>query len=160
MKPAKREIVTLKVRATVTQDDIDGGISCDANRCMGKVAMARELDRQFPEKGKGHKVRVDAGHIKANINGYRWLADTPRILAKNLKIYDKEKRRRAAGLPCTVEPFEYNAMFRRQTKIKPSRPVSAARRRQIVAARKAREAATGIPDRSRYTLRARLVGFQ
>jgi hypothetical protein len=48
----------------------------------GTPARARRRD----EPGAPHHVRVDAGHIKTNYRGWRYIADTPRHVKRSLML--------------------------------------------------------------------------
>jgi hypothetical protein len=153
---SRRTIHQLRVRCHASQEDIQSSASdkgfCDPRKCFGKVAITRKLDQEFPQ-AQSHKVRVDAGHIKANIHGYRWQADTPKMLRAMLINFDDKKKRHL------VKPFDFSVAFVRMSKIDPSKTFSAARRAQINEARRQREVDTGKKDLERYTLRKRIVGF-
>jgi len=155
-RESKKIIHQLSIRCHASVQDIELSSSvkgfCDPRKCFGKVAIARKLDQEFPQL-QSHKVRVDAGHIKANIRGYRWLADTPKILRAMLINFDNKKKRHL------VTPFDFTIVFVRMSKIDPAKKFTAERRVQIAAARRNREAKTGTTDRARYTLRKRIVGY-
>lgn len=136
----------------VLDSDITKGKCLLANKCMVKVAVARTLDQEYPMVGS-HKVRVDAGHIKFNARGYRWIADTPPEARIALINYDNKHKRHL------VKPFSFKVMARRVSKIRPGGAFTKERRRQIDIARRARETRTGIKEHKRYTLRHRVVGY-
>jgi hypothetical protein len=139
----------LEIHVKVKQKDIDEGLPCSATLCMEKIAIARSLDIIDPEQKNHHKVRVDAGHIKFNMKGYRWLANTP-LKAKTalIKFDDPEQRPK-------VRPHSYTLIATRMSKIVRMPP---ARQHQINEARRKRVAA-GTEKVKRYTLRERIVGF-
>jgi hypothetical protein len=102
------------------------------------------------EPGARHHVRVDAGHVKLNYRGWRYVADTPRHVKISLMLFDKKRYEE-------VYIRAYSLQFRRATKIK---PYTAKRAAQIDAARDRRIA----EGRDYYppppvSLRKRVEGF-
>jgi hypothetical protein len=159
------EMVTFPVH--VLQPDIDGGECLLTNKCMVRVATIRSIGKHFsPQKGSANiKVRCDAGHIWATFSGYRWIGDMPRVAKTALIQFDAEVREKnkakRTGKPfkSKVEPFTFTCKLRRLGKVV-TQKWSEARRQQIYAARREREAVTGVKDHRRYrTLRKRIVGF-
>ena len=143
------KIETFKFKVHVTQADIDHGECRVATRCMEKVAIARTLMNEFRGKSDAEmRVRIDAGHIKFNLRGARWIADTPKIAAFSLKKFDRRE---------PVEPHSYVVTARKTGII---RKTPRDRQDQINTARRARIRA-GMPDKvyQRKTLRKRVVGF-
>jgi hypothetical protein len=149
IRTTTRRVESLKFKVDVTQGDIDNGECRLTSQCMEKVAIARTLMNQFRGKSDAElRVRVDAGHIRFNLRGCRWLADTPKIAKVSLIKFDRKE---------TVKPHSYVVVARRVSKIKTR---SRERQNQINAARRARIRA-GKPDKlyNRKTLRKRIVGF-
>lgn len=150
VKSRKKLQELIEFTVNVGMADIDGGVACNASKCMHKVAIARTLDKIDPKFGH-HKVRVDAGLIKFNMGGFRWEGKTPKPARRTLIMFDNEKTRPE------VKPHSYKVVAARTTKIK---KVSPERQRQINEARRQR-IANGIESRSptAYRLRDRIVGF-
>lgn len=151
MKTRQRKTTEVEFPVKVTETDIEEGKCRLANKCMVKVAILRTLRDLFQQKGTASiKVRVDAGHIWAVFNGFRWKGDMPKIAAGALIHFDQKK---------PVHPFSFKCRLRRGSKVV-TRTFSPERRKQINEARRRREAATGTSDHRRYrTLRKRVVGF-
>lgn len=149
LKSRTRQIEELKLPVTVTENDIQNGECRIASRCMEKVAVARTLMKQYRGTSDAElRVRVDAGHIKFNLRGFRWAADTPKVAKNALIRFDLKK---------PVKPHGYVLTARRGTKIIPP---SRERQDQVNAARRARIKA-GTPDKvyGRKTLRKRVMGY-
>lgn len=145
---ATKTITTMKLKVHTIQFDIDDGECRIATKCMERVAVARALTLAFP-KVSPHtfRVRVDAGTIKFNVDGYRWEAKTPNVAKKALIRFDM-------NLP--VEPHSYTLTAVRKSKIV---KLTLERQLQINAAREQR-IAEGRPDKSyRNSIRKRIVGF-
>lgn len=110
-----------------SKDCLDEAISCngfcDPRKCWHFVAINKLIDRWEP--GVKHHVRVDAGHIKLNYRGWRYIADTPRHVKRSLMLFDKKRYDE-------VTIRRYSLRFRRTTKIA---PFTKERRIQIAAAR-------------------------
>jgi hypothetical protein len=150
VKTTTRRIETFKFKVDVTQADIENGECRMATRCMEKVAIARTLMTEFRGKSDAElRVRIDAGHIKFNLRGCRWIADTPKIAAHSLQKFDRKE---------LVKPHSFVVVARKTATIK---KVARDRQDQVNAARRARIRA-GQPDKvyTRKTLRKRVVGFQ
>jgi hypothetical protein len=149
VKRRKKTVETLKLDVRVIKDDISNGECRRATRCMEKVAIARSLSKAFPDESpqKFH-VRVDAGHIRFNVDGYRWQADTPKIAKAALIKFDHK---------LSVLPHNYTIVATRGGKIT---PMTAERQKQINMAR-AERIKQGRPDASYkdLTLRQRIIGF-
>jgi len=148
MKRSRRTIETLEFEVDTRQEHIDEGKCRLAHRCMEKLAIASALMVLFPEE-TNHHVRIDAGHIKFNVDGWRWIANTPKIASRALIDFDHKR---------PVKPHRYRVSAQRTTKIKPN---PHERQDQINAARRRRIAA-GVPDKN-YTaqsLRKRIIGFR
>lgn len=143
----------------VTANDIEEGRCLLPNLCMVRVAVERHL-RKLDPTVPNHHTKVDAGHIRFNIDGYRYSGDTPKVAKLALIQFDKEnkaqKKAERAGLPfeSKVKPFSFGFMALRGSKVM---PMTRERQVQINEARKRRQAA-GQKDR-RYTFRQRVVGF-
>ena len=100
------------------------------------------------DPGENHHVRVDAGHVRINYQGWRYIADAPRHVKRSLMLFDKK-------LYEQVHIRAYTLRFRRTTKIV---AIPRERQDQINAARKER-AAAGYADRRYPNLRKRVEGF-
>ena len=82
------EVLTISGKTT-TQDIIDGIVGCrDVNKCMERVAIARALREQYSIEPHESRVKIDAGHTKFNLEGYRWEAKTSRIQSRSLIKFD------------------------------------------------------------------------
>lgn len=135
-----------------TRDCLDKAIDqdgfCDPRKCWHFVAISALMERLEP--GAKHHVRVDAGHIKLNYRGWRYVADTPRHVKRSLMLFDLKRYDE-------VYIREYKVRFRRTTKIV---PVSRERQDQINAARELRIAAGGGERKHKYpNMRKRIEGF-
>src|SRR5262245_30451076 len=86
--------------------DIEEGECRLASHCMEKLAVTRALKREFPGESNFH-VRVDAGYIKFNVQGYRWKGETPRIAKASLIAFDMRK---------PVDPHSYRVRAERRNK--------------------------------------------
>ncbi len=120
---------------------------CNPTDCWHYVAINQLMDLMSP--GEKHHVRVDAGHIRLNYRGWRYVADTPRHVKRSLMLFD-------LGRYNEVHVREYTLRFRRTTKIV---PVTKERQESINKARHARIAAGGDERRRVYNLRERVEGF-
>jgi hypothetical protein len=121
---------------------------CEPSKCWHKLAIAAIVLAWAP-KETAH-VRIDAGHVKLNYGGWRYVADTPRHVKRSLMLFDKKRYDE-------VYIREYVLRFRRTTKIVPLTP---ARQQQINAARDARLAAGSNEDKRSYpNFRKRIEGF-
>ena len=135
-----------------TKDCLDEAIAsngfCSPRKCWHFVAINKLMDRLEP--GTKHHVRVDAGHIKLNYKGWRYVADTPRHVKRSLMLFDKKRYNEVYVRPYTLH-------FRRTTKIL---PYTKERQKQIDAAREKRI----VEGRDNYqsppvSLRKRVEGF-
>ena len=123
MRLITRKIEQFKFKVDVTQGDIDTGQCRLASKCMEKVAIARTLMNEYGGKSDADlRVKVDAGHIKFNLRGYRWLADTPKIAKDNLIRFDRKD---------PVKPHNYIVVANRRTKVVPPSPERQARVNEI-----------------------------
>jgi hypothetical protein len=122
------------------------GAFCRPDKCWHKLEIASTLNRWDPT-GK-HHVRVDAGHIKFNLWGWRYVADSPRHVKRTLLLFDKKRYDE-------IRIRNYTLRCRRTTRIM---PLTDERKEQINQARYKRIAA-GKPDRSYPSMRDRVVGF-
>jgi hypothetical protein len=138
-----------RLKVSTGYEHIEGGKCGDPRRCMERVAIVEALNEQniFP-----NKLRVDAGHVRATWDGWRWIADTPKTPHNCLIQWDDDLRHKR---PISVKPHRYTLVFRRLSQVKKGPAFSAARRAQINEARKAREKATGVSDTKRYS---RVIG--
>mgnify|MGYP001600440646 CR=1 FL=1 len=120
---------------------------CRPEKCWHKVAVNAIVIAW----GEGNaRVKVDAGHIKLNYRGWRYIADTPRHVKRGLMLFDKK-------LYDQVRIREYSLRFRRTTKIV---AISPERQQEIEAARRARIKAGGTEHKRRYpNMRKRVEGF-
>jgi hypothetical protein len=127
---------------------------------MHKIAIEREL-RNLDPKGGDHKVRIDAGDIRFNFQGYRYRAHVPRVAKLALIQFDKERKTRAraerqgAKFVSKVEPHRYRVEAVKGAKIQ---PFTRERQEQINEARR-RRVAEGRPDKQKYDLRYRVEGL-
>jgi hypothetical protein len=145
----KPRIRVLILQVDVTADDIAKGECRIPSKCMEKVAIARSMIEKFGNLTDAQlHVRVDAGHINLNWEGYRRVADTPKIAKASLIRFDQKK---------PVAPHSYTLHFRRTTKVV---KVSRDRQDQINERRRVR-ASNGAPDKvaNRLTLHRRVVGY-
>jgi hypothetical protein len=121
---------------------------CNPSKCWHKVAIASIVDAWGPVNSP--HIRVDAGHVKLNYRGWRYIADTPLHVKRSLMLFDKKRYDE-------VHIREYTLRFRRTTKV-----IRVSRERQdaINASRSARIRA-GSNERKKYsgpTMRDRVVG--
>ena len=132
------------------REDLEEAIAangqCDPKNCWHRVAITKKM-QDFGVDTNYH-VRIDAGHIKLNYKGYRYVADTPLHVKRSLMLFDDDKYD-------LVRIRKYRLKFRRTTKIVETTPE---RREQINDNRRRRER-EGRPDRTDYNLRARVAGF-
>jgi hypothetical protein len=127
---------------------IDQNGFCDPRKCWHFVAINALMERLEPEAK--HHVRVDAGHIKTNYRGWRYIADTPRHVKRGLMLFDLRRYDE-------VYIRQYTLRFRRTTKII---PISRDRQDQINLARAKRIAAGGDEHKRNYPdLHKRVEGF-
>lgn len=148
VKRSRKTIETLEFDVETRQEHIEEGKCRLAHRCMEKLAIACVLMELFPGE-ESHHVRIDAGHIKFNADGWRWIANTPRIASKALIDFDHKR---------PVKPHSFTVTATRTTKIKPN---PRQRQDQINTARRKRIAA-GVPDKTyeAQSLRKRIIGFR
>jgi hypothetical protein len=158
MKAKVHKLETLEFVVPIKQEDIDTSDCRNANRCMIRVAMERTLRGM---SGKAiHHARVDAGHATFHWQGYRYIADMPKLGKACLIKFDAEdKKRRAAEkkgeeFVSSVKPFVLKFKARKIAKLPKN---TAARREQVNKARRLRVAEGQKPQR--YTLRDRIIGF-
>ena len=135
----------LPSRAALDAALADNG-QCNPTKCWHYVAINVLLNRLDPDETH-HHVRVDAGHIKCNYRGWRYVADTPRHVKHSLMLFD-------AGRYNEVRVRQYMLRFRRTTKIV---KISKERQQQITAALANHRAVYG-REKVR-NLRARVEGF-
>lgn len=148
LRRRRKLIETIEFGVHVRQKHIEEGKCRLASKCMEKLANAEALIALFPNETGNFHVRVDAGHIRFNADGYRWIASTPKIAKYNLIEFDRKR---------PVSPHSYKVTAQKMSKIV---PISRERQAQINEARRRRSAA-GIPDKkyTKQTLRQRVVGF-
>jgi hypothetical protein len=127
---------------------IDDNGFCDPTKCWHKVAISAVMAVWAPNEKS--KVRVDAGHIKVNYRGWRYVANTPLHVKRSLLLFDKKRYDEVRIRPYTLR-------FQRNTKIV---AVTRERRDQINANRTARIAAGGDERKRNYpNMRKRVEGF-
>jgi len=121
---------------------------CDPTKCWHFVAIFAVLE--LLEPGARHMVKVDAGHVKVNYCGYKYIADTPVFVKRSLMLFD-------LGRYDEVVVRRYILRFRRLYKIT---KMTRERKDQINAARNARIAAGSDERQRRYScIRKRVEGF-
>lgn len=140
------------LKVTPSRDCLQEAIAqngfCCPSKCWHYVAI-NKLMEQF-EPGVKHHVRVDAGHIKLNYQGWRYIANTPRTVKRSLMLFDLKRYDE-------VHIREYSLRFQRTTKII---PFSKERKAQIYAARDRRiEEGRDYYPRPAVSLRKRVEGF-
>src|SRR5262249_18050813 len=114
------EVLTISGKTT-TQDIIDGIVGCrDVNKCMERVAIARALREQYSIEPHESRVKIDAGHTKFNLEGYRWEAKTSRIQSRSLIKFDDviSKARRKKLPKAEIERLVTNAVKEHDWKFK------------------------------------------
>jgi hypothetical protein len=154
-KLEKKTIITMKYKVNTTQRDIDDGECRSTIKCMERIANIRAtteylgLDRA---KINALHMKVDAGTIRFNYDGYRWEAKTPRKAKDALIVYDDPKKGKAF-----VKPHRYTVVAHRTSKVV---PFTRERQDQINAARERRRKA-GKPDRTYvgHNIHERVVGY-
>ena len=153
-----KKLETLAFSVPIKQDDIDKSDCRMAHRCMIKVAMERTLRNM--SGAANHHCRVDAGHATFHWQGYRYIADMPKIGKANLIKFDKEEKDRKKAAKAgeeyvsVVKPFTLKFIARKVAKLPAN---TSARRAQVNAARRLRVAGGEKPKV--YTLRKRIMGF-
>src|SRR5215831_8281768 len=159
MKISTKKIETVTFPVAVTRTDIHEGECLLANKCMVRVAVERKL-RELEPNEPNHHTRVDAGHIRFNLRGHRYVGDTPRLAKARLIDFDKEAqarrkaRRGRAPFVSTIEAFGFKLVAVKGSKIiknkaKRTKQINDARRKRIEAGQKQKT----------YTLHKRVVGF-
>lgn len=119
---------------------------CEPKKCWHRMEIYAQLEQWAPHER--HEVRVDAGHVKLNYCGYRYIADSPLHLKRSLMLFD-------VGRYEEVRVRRYNLRFRRTTKIIAH---TRARKDQINEARR-KAYADGRPRKKYHNLRERVAGF-
>lgn len=141
-----------QLKVLPTRDCLEKAIShngfCEPGKCWHFVAINKLMEQIEP--GEKHHVRIDAGHVKLNYRGWRYVANTPRHVKISLMLFDKRKFD-------DVYIRQYSLRFQRTTKIT---PYSEERQAQIYAAREKR-VAEGRDNYARpvTSLRKRVEGF-
>ncbi len=137
---------------TPSREALDKAINangfCHPKKCWHRMAIFALMEKLDP-RGL-HHVRVDAGHIKVNYKGWRYIADTPLHVKRSLMLFDLKRYDE-------VYIREYRLRFRRSTKI-----ISKTRQQKdlINANREARVAAGGNERKRNYqNLHKRVEGF-
>lgn len=122
---------------------------CTPGKCWHKVGISAAILPWGKLTDLPH-IRVDAGHVKMNYEGYRYVADTPHHVKLSLMKFDRK-------MYDDLYIRSYVLRFRRTTKIK---RVTKERQEQINAARRIRIAAGGLEYKRQYSnLRKRVEGF-
>lgn len=130
------------------QDAIAANGQCSPTECWHFMAINKLLERLAP--GERHMVKVDAGHVKCNLRGWQYIADTPRHVKRSLMLFDQ-------GRYDKVYVRQYRLSFRRLRQVE---KMTAERKAQINRNRAARIANGGDERRRKYpNLRARVEGF-
>lgn len=154
MKTKKQTYETMDISASTEQRDINEALECKGRRkvdlCAEKVSFNRALMDQLGE-GTYH-VRIDAGHITFNYDGYRWVASTPKVVKNALIMFDDPKKYGRDA----VRPHRFKVHAIKSSKIAKASPQ---RKAKINAARRAR-VLSGAPDRKYPSLRQRIIGYQ
>ncbi len=135
-----------------TKEHLDKAISsngfCDPRKCWHFVAINSLLERIAP--GERHMVKLDAGHVKLNYRGWRYIADTPAHVKRSLMLFDLKRYDE-------VYIREYKLRLRRTTRII---PMTREQKVRINANRKNRVLAGGDERKRRYpNMRERVAGF-
>lgn len=143
---------SFKMDVLPSTDDLNDALAsngrCSPTDCWHFMAISKIMERLAP--GQRHKVKVDAGHIKVNLHGWRYISDTPRHVKRSLMLFD-------AGRYDEVRIRKYRLHFRRLRRVYKA---SEDRKTQINSARAARIAAGSGEERRKYpNLRARVEGF-
>lgn len=127
----------------------DNGM-CKPSKCWHKVAIFAILIAWFPD-ARANDVKVDAGHIRLNYRGWRYIADTPKHVKRSLMLFDKEFYER-------LSIRAYILKFRRTTKIV---PITAKQRAENAAEYRRRRNQGWVPPRppEGTSLRKRVEGF-
>jgi hypothetical protein len=160
MRIRTKNVQTLSFNVHVILRDIETGKCGEPGKCMEKVAIERGL-REIDPSGGDHHVRIDAGIIKFNYKGYRWMAITPKKPKRALLLFDEETEprklaeKRGEKFVSRVRPHSWKLFATRGSKIL---PFTDERRQQVNDARRARIAA-GIPDKTSYDLHKRVLGL-
>lgn len=136
-----------------SRDHLEAAIAdngfCHPSKCWHKVAIFAILLAWFPG-ARANDVKVDAGHIKLNYRGWRYIADTPRHVKRSLMLFDAKRYDE-------VHVREYTLRFRRTTKIVSA---TAAQRKQFSDRYFERIAGGWVPPKSgNPSLKKRVAGF-
>src|SRR5215831_14820627 len=84
----------LAVEVNVTQERIDEGQCLRADKCMEKLSIEAFLLEKFSQETTGSlKVRIDMGHVKFSLRGYRYKQDTPKHISRKIYNFDHEHLR-------------------------------------------------------------------
>ena len=158
MKASVNKLETLTFEVPVKQEDIDHSDCLAPHKCMIKVAMERTLRKL--SGAANHHCRVDAGHATFHWQGYRYIADMPKMGKHALIKFNSEDRARRKAkksrdeFVSSVRPFKLKFKGRKIAKLPAN---TAARRAQVNKARRLRVAGGEKPKV--YTLRHRITGF-
>jgi hypothetical protein len=148
LRRKRKTVEQIEFDVETRQEHIEEGKCRLAHRCMQKLAIAEVLMKLFPDQ-TNHHVRITAGHIRFNADGWRWIANTPRVASRALIEFDHRR---------PVKPHRYTVTAQRTTRILLN---PRERQDQINKARRKRIAA-GIPDKTyaEQSLRKRIIGFR
>jgi hypothetical protein len=148
---ANRILMLVHPKKKYLDDAIAKGGNCNPRLCWNYLEVASVLYEWDP--GGNHHVRVDAGHIKFNLWGWRYQASTPLTVKRGILHFDKKEYDLIRIRPYTLHCI-------RTTKI---RPLSEERKTQINAARRKRyEEGRGDKTYKKpkgQTMRDRVVGY-
>lgn len=152
-KAPRKGAMTFSMEVMPEQKYLDKAIEqngfCDPKRCWHKLAIACIAEKWGSDTNP--HIRVDAGTVKMNYEGYRYVALQPRHVKRSMLLFDKKRYD-------LVHIRPYRLLFRRTTKII---PVPAERQEQINEARRNR-IVEGRPDKKRPaypTMHKRVEGF-
>lgn len=138
------QLVVLPSRDSLEEAVAANG-QCHPRRCWHYVAINKLMEQWEP--GAKHYVRVDAGHIKLNYQGWRYIADTPLHVKRSLMLFD-------LGRYDEVHVREYSLRFRRTTKVTGLTKEQREHKSKMRAERIAHHG----PEKT-YNLRKRVEGF-
>jgi hypothetical protein len=122
---------------------------CQPKDCWHKVAIAAILASWSATSQELASIRVDAGHIKLNFQGWRYVSDTPMHVKRSLMLFDVRRY-------SEVRIREYILRFRRTTKIQPQ---TVTRLKQIKMNNRTWRAANPGYNPPPASLRKRVEGF-
>jgi hypothetical protein len=159
-KTSTKTIELLKLHVAVIHRDIKEGECRLPAKCMHKVATERAL-RDIDPKGGDHKVRIDAGIVKCNLDGHHWEAILPKVPKKAQIKFDHEEKARKRAIKrgeqfhSKVQPHKFVLELIKGSKII---AFTAERMKQIYDARERQKREGRLPPRD-YNLRKRVAGL-